>query len=188
MDLTNFIDQGFSHILDLEGYDHILFIFSFSCIYPLKEWKKLVGLITLFTLTHTAALLLAAKQLVTVNYDLIELLIVLTILASALYNIFVFKPDNRKYHWAPFVIIPSFGIIHGLGFSNFFRMITDLDNDILTPFAGFVIGLELGQLIILTISLSLSIIILKINQSIHQYWRFIVSGIVGAFAIYLLLT
>lgn len=113
---------GFDHILDINGYDHILFVVVLCALYQSTDWKKVLILVTAFTMGHSITLALATMRIIKINADLIEFLIPVTILITAISNLFT-KEDRiaegkiwRNYGYAGF-----FGLIHGLGFSNYLR-------------------------------------------------------------------
>ncbi len=148
-----YFNLGKDHILDfLNGYDHILFIIALCALYLLRDWKKVLILVTAFTIGHSVTLALSALHIINVKAALIEFLIPLTIFITAVSNIFKNEEnlDNRllqlNYFYALF-----FGLIHGLGFSYYLRSILGRDRSIITQLFAFNIGLELGQIIIVVI-------------------------------------
>lgn len=146
-----YIELGVNHILDPEGLDHFYFIISFCLMYTLSDIRKIAALVTAFTVGHSVTLALAALEIVVVNPDLIETLIPITILLSCILNYrSLFK--QSEYH-APkgFFVYPfilSFGLIHGLGFSNFLSAMLFDGESIVTPLLGFNLGIEVAQLVI----------------------------------------
>jgi len=111
---------GFTHILDPNAYDHLLFIVALVAIYRISEWKKVALLVTAFTIGHSITLALSAFEIITFPQDIIEILIPITILITALYNgISAWK--NRTGQESMFVnysLALFFGLIHGMAFSN----------------------------------------------------------------------
>src|SRR5690606_11708211 len=87
---------GLQHILDLQGFDHILFIVALCAVYLLRDWKKILILVTAFTIGHSITLALATMQLVRINSELIEFLIPVTIAITALFNVLKPKPSNGR--------------------------------------------------------------------------------------------
>ncbi len=146
-----FLEQGFFHILDLSGYDHILFLFAICAIYSVKDLKKLVWIISSFTLAHSITLALSALNFLVLDVALIEFLIAFTIFFTCIENLFL-----SKLHRYRVLFSFAFGLIHGLGFS---RMLKDLfmgmEFNLLSTLLPFNLGLEGGQLIILSIILIL---------------------------------
>lgn len=156
-----YIRLGFEHISDLAGYDHILFVIALAAVYPLREWKHLLVLITAFTIGHSVTLALATLGVVDVNPDLIEILIPVTIFITAAINIaerFAKDPENAlQRDWRmKYALAIGFGLIHGLGFSNFLRAVLGAEESLVLPLFSFNVGLELGQLVILVITFVVS--------------------------------
>ena len=170
--MGHYIQLGINHILDPEGLDHLYFIVSFCVLYTIKDIAKIAGLITAFTVGHSITLALAALDMIAVNPDLIETLIPITILISCLINYPSLVKKEKKS--APkgyliYIIILFFGLIHGLGFSNFLSAMLFEDESIVTPLLGFNIGIEIAQLIIVCIvllALSISDKLLNANKII----------------------
>ena len=152
-----YLRLGFEHISDLKGYDHILFVIALAAVYPLREWKHLLVLVTAFTIGHSVTLALSTLGWVNVDADLIETLIPVTIFITAAINIFErFAKDPEKAlqrDWRmKYALAIGFGLIHGLGFSNYLRAILGSEESLVLPLFSFNVGLELGQLVILVIT------------------------------------
>lgn len=146
---------GIGHIADLRGYDHILFIVALTAGYALRDWKRLLWLVTAFTLGHSVTLVLATLQLVRVHAPTIEFLIPVTIVLTAAYSMMARARSERsgegyapERHALLYILAGCFGLIHGLGFSNFLRAILGGEESILLPLFAFNVGLEIGQLAI----------------------------------------
>jgi len=86
--IGSYLELGFDHILDPKGYDHILFVIVLCVAFSAKEWRKMLVLITAFTIGHCITLGLSALNLVKVNAGLVETLIPITIIISALVNVY----------------------------------------------------------------------------------------------------
>jgi len=181
-----FLKSGFEHILDPNGYDHILFVVALSVIYKIADWKKILILVTAFTIGHSITLALSAFGTVRIDADLVETLIPLTILVTAVYNIFAPQGEARNINWN-YLLALFFGFIHGLGYSNFFKAIMGKEERIVGPLAAFNIGLEIGQLILVLLTLILGFIVSKLLNFPHKTWRNVVSTIIAVWAIYLML-
>lgn len=156
-----YLRLGFEHISDLKGYDHILFVIALAAVYPLREWKHLLVLVTAFTIGHSVTLALSTLGWVNVDADLIETLIPVTIFITAAINIFErFAKDPEKAlqrDWRmKYALAIGFGLIHGLGFSNYLRAILGSEESLVLPLFSFNVGLELGQLVILVITFLVS--------------------------------
>lgn len=178
--------EGLKHISDVNAYDHILFILALSALYNIKEVKKLIGLITAFTVGHSIALILATFSIVKVNASFIEFLIPVSIIATCASNIY----EQRKHQTnllRKFTIIIFFGLIHGLGFSNYLRFLLTKEESIFTPLLGFNIGLELGQLLILSLILVINFLFLKWLKISQGFWAILISILVAIITIPILI-
>ncbi|MBK8621371.1 MAG: HupE/UreJ family protein [Saprospiraceae bacterium] len=183
-----YLDLGFDHILDLNGYDHILFVTTLCAIYTFKDWKKILLLVTAFTLGHSLTLALAALDVVDFNPDLIETLIPVTIILTGLYQIWrTLRPELTGGNMAvSYTLTTIFGLIHGLGFSNYFRAILGKEDSIVQPLFAFNIGVEVGQLIIVTLSLMIGTIMVQMMRIPQKTWTLILSFFCTVLAFYLL--
>lgn len=191
-DFLIYLRLGYDHITDPGGYDHILFVIALCAVYRIQQWRQVLILVTAFTLGHSITLALATLQLIRYSTDLIELLIPVTILITAVSNFFFLDRSERST--PPTVTQPwryglalAFGLIHGMGFSNYLRSLLGREADILSPLLAFNIGLELGQLLIVSFVLALSYLLLSLARVAQLRWVLVVSGIVAGMAISLLL-
>ena len=147
-DLFIFAHLGFRHIMDINGSDHMLFILALVIRYMASDWKKILILVTSFTIGHSITLALSTLDWIYLPMNLIELLIPITILLTALSNLFVKDFSfSAKYHIIYYLAL-FFGLIHGLGFSNYLKSLLGKEDSILLPLFSFNLGLELGQLLI----------------------------------------
>lgn len=161
-----YLRLGFEHISDLNGYDHILFVIALAAVYPLREWKHLLVLVTAFTIGHSITLALATLGVMNFNPDLIETLIPVTIFITAVINIaerFARDPEKAlQRDWRmKYALAIGFGLIHGLGFSNFLRAVLGAEESLVLPLFSFNVGLELGQLVILVITFVVSGVLVR---------------------------
>lgn len=175
---------GLSHILDINGYDHILFLIALCCLYQPEEWGRLLILVTAFTLGHSVTLALATLEVLPVNSDLVEFLIPVTIFITAVSNLFVNEGAlsqgkiRRNYFFAA-----VFGLIHGMGFSNYLRSLLGKDESILTQLLAFNVGLEVGQIIIVAVFFVISFLFVGIAGVNRRDWKLIISSAVGGIAL-----
>lgn len=181
-DFWVYFELGWQHILDLEGYDHILFVMVLCCSYFLKDWKKVIVLVTAFTLGHSLTLALSVFDVVRMNTAVIEFLIPVTIVVTALTNILMPSKGKQSntviYGYALF-----FGFIHGLGFSNYLRSLLGKEESILAPLFAFNVGLEIGQLIIVAVALLLSQVLISLFGVKRRDWTFFVSSAIFGIAL-----
>lgn len=172
-DFWFYLREGLYHITDLHGYDHILFIAALCLPYQLGDWKKLLVLITAFTLGHSLTLALSIYDKIIIPGKWIEFLIPLTIIIAALNNL---KEPARKHHSRLYIMALFFGCIHGMGFSNFLRSMMGKGQSIITELLAFNIGLEIGQLIIVVIIYIVTFIFIEILKIKLRDWRLFISG------------
>ncbi len=181
-----YLKLGIDHIADFQGYDHILFIISLTIVYPLRAWKKLLILVTAFTIGHSLTLLLATLDLISIPTDLIEFLIPVTIFITALGN--TFQKPNKFYtssHRFKYAAALFFGLIHGMGFSNYLRGLLSGEESLFLPLLSFNLGIELGQIIIVLVILGLTLLFVDIFGVKRREWNLVFSG--GAMGISLIL-
>lgn len=173
---------GFDHILDPRGYDHILFVVALCAIYLLKDWRKVLILVTAFTIGHSLTLAISSLDIISISASLVETLIPITIVLTCIYNIFKTALKDEK-HIVNYLIALGFGFIHGLGFSNFFKALIDEEESIVAPLFYFNVGVELGQIIIVVLTLLLSYLIVDLLKVKQKYYNYTVSGIILMWAL-----
>jgi len=183
-----YFDLGKAHILDYaNGYDHILFVVALCTLYLLRDWRRVLILVTAFTIGHSITLALSALNIIKVNTDLIEFLIPVTIFITAVSNLFKDEenPGERmiqlNYAYALF-----FGLIHGLGFSTYLRSILGRNHSIITQLFAFNIGLEVGQIIIVVIFLTTSFILVDLFTVNRRDWKMVMSSAIAGIALMLM--
>lgn len=172
-----YLSLGIDHIADIHSYDHILFITCLCAVYMLKQWKQILVLVTAFTIGHTTTLALATLKLVTISAPLVEVLIPVTIIVTASWNLV--SPGEtvtRKSHWFKYGTALFFGLIHGLGFSNYLQGLLGSETSIVLPLFAFNVGIELGQLLIVSIVIMLSYILTSWLRVKRRDWVLILSG------------
>ena len=140
---STYFQLGFEHITDINGYDHMLFLLALCAAYIYTDWKKILVLVTAFTLGHSITLSLAVLNIIPVNSAWIEFLIPVTIVLTAGKNV-VLKQEKSSV--ATYLMALAFGLIHGMGFSNYLRSL--LGDELLLPLFSFNIGIEVGQLLV----------------------------------------
>jgi hypothetical protein len=181
-----YLKLGFDHILDINAYDHILFVLALCAVYVVSDWKKVLVLVTAFTIGHSATLALSVYKLVHINPSLIEKLIPITIILTAVYNIANYKHEQgKKSGIVLYLMACFFGLIHGLGFSNYLNALLGSEEDILIPLLGFNLGVEGGQIIVVAMAMALSFILVNLLKVKHFYWTIAISTIAAGVASYL---
>lgn len=186
-DFLLYLRLGLTHVLDLNGYDHILFLMVLAVIYAFKDFKQVFWLVTLFTLGHTLTLVLAAYKLLFVSIEVVEFLIPLTIFITALVNMLTLKRNIIAHTNTNLVFALFFGLIHGLGFSNYFRMLVDSTESKFMPLTSFAIGIEIAQIIIVVAILSLGYVVINILKITKRDWIFFLSALVMGMVIPMLI-
>lgn len=176
--LRNFI-EGFFHVLDINAYDHILFILLLAVPYLFSNWKKLLWLVTAFTVGHTLSLLFAVYGVVNVNTSWIEFLIPVSIAIASIHNISTAsKKIPKEMPWLLIITALFFGLIHGFGFSSAFKMLASSGENTLLLLAEFALGIEAAQLTIVLIVLILNFIAIRLLRLNKKEWVQIISAIV----------
>jgi hypothetical protein len=176
---------GKDHILDYaNGYDHILFVLALCAVYILRDWKNILVLVTAFTVGHSITLALSTLNVISVNAPYIEFLIPLTIFITAVANLFR-KEDNlsqRKVQ-ANYIFALFFGLIHGMGFSNYLKALLGKDQNIIAQLFAFNLGLEFGQIIIVGIFLAVSFIAIDLVGAARRDWKMVLSSAIAGIAL-----
>ncbi|MBB1192934.1 HupE/UreJ family protein [Flavobacterium sp. SOK18b] len=171
---------GLKHVLDIHAYDHVLFLIALAVPYSFKDWKRIILLVTLFTIGHTMALMLSVFGIIAIKVNVVELLIPITILITALFNLFTAGKSSKKESInLIFFITLFFGIIHGLGFSNYFKSILGGDAaSKMLPLAEFALGIEAAQITVVFVVLILSYIVQTIFRFSKRDWTLVMSSFI----------
>ena len=179
---------GKDHILDyVNGYDHILFVLALCAVYIIGDWRKILILVTAFTIGHSITLALATLNLINVPTNSIEFLIPLTIFITAVANLFKKEGAYSKAKiQINYVFALFFGLIHGLGFSNYLRALLGKQENIVSPLFAFNLGLEFGQIIVVAIFLAISFILIELVKVPRRDFRFVLSSAIAGIALVLM--
>lgn len=173
------VQYGINHVLDINGYDHVLFLMVLSVPYLFKDWKRVLLLVTMFTLGHSLSLVLAAYDVVSINGELVEFLIPLTILIVAVYNVFTAGKSEKSTKLSVlFFSTLFFGIIHGLGFAREFKMFIGKTESKLVPLLEFALGIEIAQIIIVFMVLFIGFLGQTVFRFSKRDWMMVLSAIV----------
>lgn len=197
-EFLTFLQLGFEHILDLEGYDHLLFVVGLCAIYRPTDWRRIAWLITAFTLGHCITLLLAGRYGSFLSADLIEQLVAFTIFLGGAYNLVFPAAWHRANWWPAYLLAGGFGLIHGMAFSNFFRALGSEADELWRQLLAFNLGVEGGQLVIVVWFLLLTRLVLRLGAGLgardeesqnwlHRKWSLVVSAVVALAGLYLLI-
>ncbi|MEY2739541.1 MAG: hypothetical protein RL259_1450 [Bacteroidota bacterium] len=175
-----YFNIGLKHVLDSAAYDHVMFLMALVVPYAFKDWKKVLILVTLFTLGHTLALLLSVFEVLQIKAQFVEFLIPITILITAVYHLITAgKPIKKERISFEAVVTVFFGIIHGLGFSNYFKTILPGNaTDKLLPLMEFALGIEGAQLIVVLVVLVASYIAQSFFKFSKRDWALVLSAFI----------
>ncbi len=177
---------GFTHITDLNGYDHILFLLVLCVPYGLDQTAKLLWLITAFTIGHSVSLAMSVMGWVNIKSTYIEFLIPLTILITALQNVFYFGSNQTLKMPINYVLTGFFGLIHGLGFSYLLRALLGGGSNLIFPLLAFNLGLEAGQIVIIACIFGMGILLTFVFQLTQIQRAKIFTGLAVLLAILLI--
>jgi HupE / UreJ protein len=170
---------GLYHVLNIHAMDHILFLIALTAVYYFKDWKKVLILITIFTIGHTLALFLSVFEIVYIKSNIVEYLIPVTILFTAIYNLFVIKNTSKQNITIADIVTLFFGLIHGLGFSNYIKSIlSGAAISKVIPLSEFALGIEAAQIVIVIASLLLSYIMTTVFRLSKRDWILITSSLI----------
>lgn len=179
-DFPLYFELGITHILDWQGYDHILFVMALCGVYAWQDWRKVLVLVTAFTIGHSLTLALSVLNLVLIPAPWIEFLIPVTIVITSLLNIRRNKPAAGGWLFT-YVLTLFFGLIHGLGFSNYLKSL--IGKDILNQLLAFNVGLEVGQLTIVFFTLTVSLLVINGLKFTPRQWNLFLSAVIFGIAL-----
>ncbi|MEE2993691.1 MAG: HupE/UreJ family protein [Gemmatimonadota bacterium] len=183
-----YLQLGFNHIADLNAYDHIVFIIALCAVYQPRQWRMILMLVTAFTIGHSITLALATLSVILVPMELIEFLIPVTIFATCIMNVVrPFDEHTKRKVWFNYPLALFFGLIHGMGFSYYLRALLGMEESIVMPLFSFNIGLELGQLMIVTLVLAGAALAVQVFKAPHKSWNLFISGVAAGVAIILMM-
>ncbi len=181
-DFGFYFGLGWEHIISWDALDHILFIAVLAAIYLLKDWKQVLILVTAFTIGHSVTLVLSALDIIRFPDNWVEFLIPCTIVFTAITNLFQ-KGFTKRTIRINYVLALLFGLIHGMGFANTIRFMLAEDQQIGMALLGFNLGLEVGQIVIVSMLLLVAeLFINKLNVP-RRDWVIFVSAAVFSLAL-----
>lgn len=183
-----YLQLGFHHIFSWLAYDHLAFLVALAAPYIWRNWRQLVLLATAFTIGHSVTLTLAVLQVIPVNESLIEILIPVTILITSLANFRKPEPENPGVKTVWFsgknLVAAGFGLIHGMGFSNYLRAILGTESKPVLELFSFNLGIEIGQVLIVLLALLLNTFAIRFLP--RRIWVMVISGITALVSVYIL--
>jgi len=171
-----YLKLGFNHIANFNGYDHILFLVVLCAVYQLKQWKKIIILVTAFTIGHSITLFLVSFDIFSIPSRYVKLLIPITIMITSLHNIGSIEKIKNSNMSKNYFLALFFGLIHGMDFSNYFKALIMSPEEIIIPLFGFNIGLEIGQFLIVFVIVYISYVFLNVLKVKYYSWNLFVSG------------
>ena len=179
-----YLQLGFEHISNLAGYDHILFLIALCAIYRAQQWKKILVLVTAFTIGHSVTLILASMDILTIPSKYIKFLIPVTIFVTALHNVMRSSVEDHKVKMGRnYAMALFFGFIHGMDFSNYFKALLMDPKTIFVPLLGFNLGIELGQLLVVFFIVLVAFVFLNILKIKPREWNLFISGAAAGMAL-----
>ena len=182
-DFGLYFTTGLEHILTWEALDHILFVTALCLRYQFKDYKKILILITAFTIGHCTTLVLSTFNIVNVKSGITEFFIALTILFTALSNVFVKDVSRqRKISFIYFMAL-LFGMVHGLGFAYGLKSILGKNENVFVPLLAFNCGIETAQVLVALVVLFVSYIFVRFLKVPFRTWLLFISGIIFGLAL-----
>tara|TARA_R110002073_G_scaffold296322_1_gene462325 strand:- start:34369 stop:34950 length:582 start_codon:yes stop_codon:yes gene_type:complete len=182
-DFVLYFKLGLNHVLDFAAYDHILFLIVLAVVFSFNQWKKALWLITFFTVGHTLTLGMAAYGVLNIRVDIIEFLIPVTIFITGAANVIRANKASLGKEKLNLFFALFFGLIHGLGFSNYFRLMIGQEEDKFFPLLEFALGIEASQVIIVFGILIVGTLLQNFFRLSKRDWVLVTSSIVIGFVI-----
>ena len=185
-DFKLYCQLGWTHIMSLNALDHLLFLLALTALYVTSDWRKVLFLITAFTIGHSATLFLSILDVVRFKDSIVEWFISLTILITALANLM--QPDTHRIpKKLKYMLALLFGLIHGMGFANSIRMMMASSQELLIPLLSFNIGIELAQMTVVVSILILGTLLIEKTGLTQKKWIYALSGLAAGMALMMLI-
>jgi hypothetical protein len=179
-DFIFYFKLGWQHIISADAIDHQLFILALASVYTFKNIKQVLILVTAFTIGHSLTLFLSVLDIIRFQSKWVEFLIPCTIFITALNNLLRIDSKNGSAR-VNYYLAMGFGLIHGMGFANAIRIMLAKDQTLGWGLFGFNVGLEAGQVLVVAIILSFTIIFINYLKIKQRDWVFFLSS--GVFAL-----
>jgi hypothetical protein len=179
-----YLKLGLTHVLDVNAYDHVLYLIALVASYDFYRWKRVLWLVTVFTIGHTLSLVLAGYDILQVNMEWVEFLIPVSIIIASMYNLTIAgrrNQDNKK--WLLYMVTLFFGLVHGFGFSSYFQMLAAKKDQIFTMLIEFALGIELAQVIVVLMVLIIGFIAKRAFRVAKRDWILVTSSLVIGMAL-----
>ena len=182
-----YLELGLKHISDLAGYDHILFLVALCAVYRVEDWRRLIILVTAFTIGHSITLALSSFEVVVIPSTIVEFLIPVTIFLTALRNVTSSSSPGQSVNMTShYLMALGFGLVHGIGFSNYFRALMMDSSSIVVPLLGFNLGIEAGQLIVVVAIMLVAYLNVNVIGVKHRDLNLFVSGAAAGISLVLM--
>jgi ABC-type antimicrobial peptide transport system permease subunit len=178
MDFSLWFKTGLEHIADLNAYDHILFLMVLCGTNQFSEIRKVLILVTAFTIGHSLTLALSVFKLMLLSPALVEFLIPVTILLTCIFQFINRNAAGSLTVYASYMSALFFGFIHGLGFSGLLRSMLGKSEEITGPLFAFNLGLEAGQIVIVICVMIFSVVLTRIMNIKRETWNFFLTSAV----------
>lgn len=176
-DFIFYFKVGWTHILSWDATDHIYFITSLAIIYTFLDWKKVLVLVTAFTIGHAVTLYLSALDLFRFNIEWVEFAIPCTIVVTAATNLLI-RAELKTKGLLQYMLALGFGLVHGMGYANYIRMMLSKDQDLVWSFFSFNVGLEMGQILVVLLVLCIQWVLQKFKIINARLLSIIVSTLI----------
>ena len=177
-----YFNWGWEHIISRDALDHQLFIAALMAVYVAKDWKRVLILVTAFTMGHSLTLALSVLDWIRINSDWVEFLIPATIVVTCLINLRRLTP-SRDQRILQYGLAGSFGLIHGMGYANNIRFALADDEQLAVNLLGFNLGLEVGQLVVVLLLMALSVLFVDRLRVARRDWALFLSAAVFSVAL-----
>jgi hypothetical protein len=179
-DFAFYFKMGWQHIISRDALDHQLFILALACVYTTKDLKRVLILVTAFTIGHSLTLALSVYDIIRFSSKWVEFLIPCTIFITALNNLFQIRSAAKSARINYYLAL-CFGLIHGMGFANAIRMMLARDQSMALGLFGFNVGLEVGQICVVAVILLIGLLFLNFLKIKRRDWIIFLSA--GVFAL-----
>lgn len=173
--MSLYLTLGVKHILNVAALDHVLFLIALCAVYRIEQWRRVLILVTAFTVGHSLTLALVALDQIQVPTQIVEFLIPMTIVVVAFSNV-ISAPATTGAMGRHYAMALIFGLVHGMGFSNYFRALLMGEGSVILPLLGFNLGIEIGQILIVGLIILTAFVCLNLIGIKQREWTLFVSG------------
>ena len=168
-DFIFYFKEGWHHIISQGALDHQLFIAALTVIFMPADWRRVIVLVTAFTIGHALTLILSVLDMVRFGDEWVEFLIPCTILITAFFNLFRREWNARRMRLS-YILAFGFGLIHGMGYANAIRFSLSREQRLGWGLFSFNLGLEIGQIFVVLFILFLGLLVTRIPGVRRHHW------------------